>query len=62
MRPDTTYYDQSLGQHILLYDAVRQAKSPDEDLMRYLVSTYEAAADLGQWDRTVLERAQGPAS
>jgi hypothetical protein len=58
MSPDATYYDQDLGQHILPYDAVRQATSPDEDLMRYLLSTYEAAADLGQWDRSALERAE----
>jgi Family of unknown function (DUF5996) len=60
--PDATYYDQELGQHILPYDAVRQARSPDDDLMRYLISTYEAAADLGHWDRTVLERAGSPKS
>jgi hypothetical protein len=54
--PDVTYYDQDLGQHILPYDAIRQATSPDDDLMRYLLSTYEAAADLGQWDRSALER------
>jgi len=58
MLPDATYYDQELGQHILPYDAVRQARSPDDDLMRYLLSTYEAAADLGQWDRAGLERAK----
>lgn len=58
MSPDATYYDQDLGQHILPYDAVRQATSPDEDLMRYLLSTYEAAADLGQWDRSALERTE----
>jgi Family of unknown function (DUF5996) len=57
MFPRATYYDQSLGQHILPYDAVRQARSPDDDLMRYLLCTYEAAADLGQWDRAALERA-----
>jgi len=58
MSPDATYYDQDLGQHILPYDAVRQATSPDDDLMRYLLSTYEAAADLGQWDRSALERTE----
>jgi hypothetical protein len=55
--PDATYYDQGLGQHILPYDAVRQATSPDDDLMLYLRSTYEAAATLGAWDRAALERA-----
>ena len=57
MSPDATSYDQGLGQFILPYDAVRQATSPDDDLMRYLLSTYEAAADLAQWDRSALERA-----
>jgi hypothetical protein len=54
--PSATYYDQELGQHILPYDAVRQAESPDDDLLRYLLGTYEAAADLGHWDRAALER------
>jgi hypothetical protein len=56
--PATTYYDEGLGQHILTYDAVRQAPSPDDELMRYLLDTYAAAADLGQWDRAALERAR----
>ncbi len=54
---DQTYYDPDLGQFILPYDAVRQAASPDEEVMRYLQGTYEAAADLGHWDRAALERA-----
>jgi hypothetical protein len=49
-------YDPELGQFILPYDAVRQAVSPDDEVMRYLHGTYEAAADLGQWDRAALER------
>ena len=57
--PRATYYDQALGQHILPYDALRQAESPDDDLMRYMLSTYRAAADLGGWDRAALERAEG---
>ena len=59
MSPNATYYDQTLGQFILPYDAVRQAKSPDDYLMGYLVSTYEAAANLGRWDRAALERPGG---
>ncbi len=55
--PQATYYDPGLGQHILPYDAVRQARSPDEDLMQYLRGTYGAAVDLGRWDRAALERA-----
>jgi hypothetical protein len=56
MAAEGTYYDETLGQFILPYDVVRQAASPDEHLMRYLASTYEAAANLARWDRAALER------
>ena len=35
--------------------AVRTAPDPDEFLLAFLQSTYEAAANLGKWDRAVLE-------
>lgn len=38
---------------------VRRAQSPDDDLMQYLRSTYEAAADGAHWDRSALERTDG---
>ena len=40
--------------------AVRSASSPDETLLAFLHSTYEAAADLGHWDRPALERRSDP--
>jgi Family of unknown function (DUF5996) len=49
-------YNKDLGQFILPYDAVRQARDPDALLLAFLQETYEAAADLAQWDRTALER------
>jgi Family of unknown function (DUF5996) len=55
--PSATYYDQGPGQFILPYDAIRRSESPGDDLMRYMTSTYRAAADLGRWDRAALERA-----
>jgi hypothetical protein len=54
--PEAAAYNQDLGQFILPYDAVRQAASPDEDLMAFLSSTYAPAADLAKWDRAALER------
>jgi hypothetical protein len=56
--PNATYYDTTLGQFILPYEAIRLAESPDDDLADYLLSTYQAAADLGRWDRAALERAE----
>ena len=56
VRPAAAFYDKGLGQFILPYDDVRQAESPDETLLAFLQSTYEAAANLAHWDRAALER------
>jgi len=34
---------------------VRRAAAPDAMLLEFLQSTYEAAAELGRWDRAGLE-------
>jgi len=39
---------------------VRTADSPKTALMDFLQSTYEAAADTGNWDRRSLERYPPP--
>jgi Family of unknown function (DUF5996) len=50
------FYDRDLGQFILPYDAVREARDPDALLLGFLQETYEAAAELAGWDRQALER------
>lgn len=60
MKPSAAFYSADLREFILPYDAVRQAESPDSTLLDFLQSTYEAAADLGQWDRSSLERVHDP--
>jgi hypothetical protein len=59
VRPKAASYARDFGEFILPYDEVRQAAAPDETLLDFLQSTYEAAADLAHWDRTALERAAG---
>jgi len=56
VRPAAARYDETLSEFILSYDDVRSARSPEQDLMAFLESTYDAAADLGGWDRAQLER------
>ena len=56
LRTADAFYDAGLGQFILPYDAVRQARDPDALLLGFLQETYTAAADLAGWDRTALER------
>jgi hypothetical protein len=59
VQPAAAFFSQDLGEFILPYDAVRTAAQPDEALLRFLQSTYEAAANAAKWDRDALECALG---
>jgi predicted GNAT family acetyltransferase len=59
VRPDGAFWHEGMSEFMLPYDAVQSAADPDETLMAFLVSTYEPAADLGGWDRGLLECAHG---
>lgn len=56
VRPALAFYDKQLGEFLLMYDDVRAAASPRDALLTFCQSTYEAAADLANWDRAALER------
>jgi hypothetical protein len=56
IRPASAFYNPPTGGFILPYDDVRQADDPDQMLMEFLQSTYEAGANLAAWDRAALER------
>ncbi len=56
IRPEKAFYSNELSEFILLYDDVRQSAAPDEALMDFLQSTYEAGANLANWNRAELER------
>jgi hypothetical protein len=56
VRPDGARYSPEAREFILPYDALRRAGDPDDALLQFLQSTYEAAADLARWDRPALER------
>jgi hypothetical protein len=60
VRPAGAFYDTGLGEFMLPYDAVRDAADPDAALLDFFRSTYEAGADLGGWDRALLEPAVIP--
>lgn len=57
LRPDGAVYNAAFREFILSYDEVRLADSPDAVLLDFLQSSYDAAANLGAWDRAALERA-----
>ena len=51
--PAPAYFDHALGEFILPYEAVRTAADPDALVRGFLAATYEAAASLGRWDRSL---------
>jgi uncharacterized protein DUF5996 len=59
VRPEAAFFSESLGEFILPYDAVRVSAQPEQTLLDFLQSTYEAAADAARWDRDALECAPG---
>jgi hypothetical protein len=62
VKPDSAFYSDDLKEFILPYDRIRESESPDETLLDFLQTTYEAAANLAQWDRAALERNEDPKS
>ena len=58
--PDAAHYSDALKEFILPYEAVRTADNPDETLLAFLHATYEAAAELGKWNRGALESHPDP--
>jgi len=57
--PGEAFFDETAGEFILPYDAVRAASDPEAVLLGFLESTYDAAARLARWDRVALECARG---
>jgi hypothetical protein len=55
VRPDAASYNAQLHEFILPYDAVRTGDSPDDVLLDFAQSAYDAASKLGKWDRAALE-------
>jgi len=58
VQPSEARYDASLHEFILPYEAVRSADAPEDTLLVFLQTSYEAAANLAHWDRPSLEASQ----
>ena len=59
VKPGGARFDVDLGEFMLPYDQVCGAADPREALLDFLQSTYRAAADLANWERSDLECAIG---
>ncbi len=54
--PKGAFFNEALGEFLLPYDEVRNARDPEGTLLLFLQSTYEAAAETARWDRAGLEK------
>lgn len=59
VEPADAWFDETLGEFLLPYEAVRRSGDPERTLLLFLDSTYRAAADTGNWPRVDLECEQG---
>ncbi|MGH2447727.1 MAG: DUF5996 family protein [Chloroflexota bacterium] len=56
VQPGPAHFESQLGEFILPYKDARTMESPADGILEFFQSTYDAAADLGHWDRQYLER------
>ena len=53
--PSAAHFDSRLQEFVLPYEDMRTSDAPEQALLEFLQSTYEAAADRGAWTRDALE-------
>jgi hypothetical protein len=53
--PAQARFDANFGEFVLPYDEMRNSANPDTALLKFLQSTYEAAANCANWDRAALD-------
>jgi hypothetical protein len=56
VRPAAAFYSRDLSEFLLPYEDVRRADDAERALLDFMQTTYDAAADLANWDRAALER------
>ncbi len=54
VQPSAANYNAQLKEFVLPYEAVRTAATPDQTLLAFARSTYDAASTLGAWERAAL--------
>ena len=55
VKPAAASFHPQLGEFVLPYDDVRGAESPDDAVLEFAQTTYDAAATLAKWDRAAFE-------
>lgn len=51
--PPEAFYSAEMGEFLLTYESVQRSANPEETLLKFMQSTYDAAAITGNWDKTL---------
>lgn len=57
VEPSDAFYHKDLREFILPYESARKSEIPEKQILAFLQSTYEQAANLSDWNRAILETA-----
>lgn len=55
IKPDEAFYSKEMSEYFLKYEDVRNSENPDQTILDFMQTTYEAGADAADWDRKKLE-------
>ena len=60
IQPAKAFYNAQKSEFFLMYDDVRLSNSPEQSLLDFCQTTYDAGANLAHWNRADLERTAAP--
>ena len=55
VKPDEAFYSKEMSEFFLKYEDVRKSENPDQTILDFMQTTYEAGAKAANWDREKLE-------
>ena len=55
VKPDAAFYSTEMSEFFLKYEDVRNSENPDQTILDFMQTTYEAGANAADWDREKLE-------
>jgi hypothetical protein len=56
VQPKHAFWSDEMGEFFLKYEDLQRTTNPENVLLSFLQSTYDAAVNTSQWDRAKLER------
>jgi hypothetical protein len=60
VRSTAATFPEAMGEWVLPYDAVRNAKDPDAELLGFLADTYKGVAEPGKWRKRLVRTEKLP--